>query len=130
MIVVRRETSGGPGAARNEGVGLADTELVAFLDSDCVAPAGWIDQLAGHFDDPRVAAVAPTVRALDGRRSLLDMGNRPAEVRPGRPVGYVPSAALLVRRAALPQRPFDPALRYGEHVDLIWRLIDAGWRVR
>jgi cellulose synthase/poly-beta-1,6-N-acetylglucosamine synthase-like glycosyltransferase len=25
---------------------------------------------------------------------------------------------------------FDPALRYGEDVDLIWRLHDAGWRVR
>ena len=25
---------------------------------------------------------------------------------------------------------FDPALRYGEDVDLIWRLHDAGWRIR
>ena len=65
-----------------------------------------------------------------GRRSPLDMGDRPAEVQPGRRVSYVPSAALLVRRSALPEDPFDPALRYGEDVDLIWRLIDAGWRVR
>jgi mycofactocin glycosyltransferase len=45
-------------------------------------------------------------------------------------VSYVPAAALLVRRSALPDEPFDPELRYGEDVDLIWRLIDAGWRVR
>jgi hypothetical protein len=25
---------------------------------------------------------------------------------------------------------FDPALRVGEDVDLVWRLVDAGWRVR
>jgi GT2 family glycosyltransferase len=43
-------------------------------------------------------------------------------------VRYLPSAALIVRRAALDR--FDPALRYGEDVDLIWRLEKAGWRFR
>jgi hypothetical protein len=44
-------------------------------------------------------------------------------------VSYVPTAALLVRRSVL-GTGFDEALRYGEDVDLIWRLIEAGWRVR
>ena len=81
----------------------------------------WIERLGGHFDDPRVAAVAPRIRASDGGRSPLDLG-------PGRNVRYLPSAALIVRRAAEPW--FDPALRYGEDVDLIWRLETAGWRFR
>jgi len=56
-------------------------------------------------------------------------------VVPGTRVAYVPTAALVVRRAALPPAPgpggvFDPALRWGEDVDLVWRLNDAGWRVR
>jgi hypothetical protein len=41
----------------------------------------------------------------------------------------VPTAALLLRRAAIGDG-FDEALRYGEDVDLVWRLIEAGWRVR
>ncbi len=127
---VRREVSGGPAVARNDGLKRVTTELVAFLDSDTVPPAGWIEQLAGHFEDPKVAAVAPRIRALNKRRSPLDMGEHPAEVGPGRHVSYVPAAALLVRRAALPDDPFDPELRYGEDVDLVWRLITAGWRVR
>jgi GT2 family glycosyltransferase len=122
---VRRETSGGPGAARNTGLEHVETEFVAFLDSDAAPPADWIERLAGHFDDPTVAAVAPRVRA-----KLLDMGDQPAEVRPGTPVPYVPTAAVIMRRSALPDDPFDPKLRYGEDVDLIWRLIDQGWRVR
>jgi mycofactocin glycosyltransferase len=122
---IRRELAGGPAAARNEGLRHVETELVAFLDSDAVPPAGWIERLAGHFEDPGIAAVAPRIRDR-----LLDMGPHESEVGPGRPVSYVPSAALVVRRAALPQDPFDPALRYGEDVDLIWRMIDAGWRVR
>jgi hypothetical protein len=44
-------------------------------------------------------------------------------------VAYVPTAALVARRAALGDG-FDPALRYGEDVDLVWRLTEAGWRVR
>jgi mycofactocin system glycosyltransferase len=127
---IRRDVAGGPAAARNDGVRGVETELVAFLDSDTVPPAGWIEQLAGHFEDPTVAAVAPRVRARNKRRSPLDMGEHPAEVGPGKHVSYVPAAALLMRTAALPEDPFDPALRYGEDVDLIWRLIDAGWRVR
>jgi hypothetical protein len=56
------------------------------------------------------------------------MGANPANVAPGARVAYVPSAALIVRRAAL--GGFDEALRYGEDVDLVWRLHDRGWRVR
>jgi hypothetical protein len=48
---------------------------------------------------------------------------------PGGRVAYVPTAALVVRRAAL-GGGFDPQLRYGEDVDLVWRLHDAGWHVR
>ena len=112
-VLVRRERCGGPAAARNTGVARVTTPFVAFLDADTVPPADWIERLGGHFDDPRVAAVAPRVA---GR--LLDMG-------PGRNVPYVPSAALIVRT---PVR-FDETLRYGEDVDLIWRLLDQGHRV-
>lgn len=115
---IRRDRSGGPAAARNTGLEHATTELVAFLDADTLPPPDWIERLAGHFDDPRVAAVAPRIRAANRRRSPLDLG-------PGRTVPYVPSAALIVRT---PVR-FDAQLRYGEDVDLIWRLQDVGHRV-
>jgi mycofactocin glycosyltransferase len=121
--VLRRSVPGGPAAARNAAIAHVRTELIAFLDSDCVAPADWVRELAGHFEDPRVAAVAPRVGD-----PALDMGPRPADVAPGARVAYVPSAALIVRRAAL--GGFDEALRYGEDVDLVWRLHDRGWRIR
>jgi mycofactocin system glycosyltransferase len=122
--LLRRDTSGGPARARNAALVECTTELVAFLDSDTVAPPRWIERLAGHFADPRVAAVAPRVND-----PALDMGARPANVKPGARVSYVPSAALLVRRGAL-GGGFDPDLRYGEDVDLVWRLHDRGWIVR
>jgi mycofactocin system glycosyltransferase len=152
-IVLRRERTGGPAAARNDGLAGLRTELVAFLDSDCVPPPNWIETLAPHLADPLVGAVAPRVVALpastpaaryEQARGSLDLGVAPARVVPAGRVGYVPTAALLVRRAALDavatraaadrpgdaQAVFDPALRYGEDVDLIWRLHAAGWRIR
>jgi mycofactocin system glycosyltransferase len=137
--LIRREVNGGPAAARNTGLAAVDTELVAFLDSDCVPSPGWIDALAGHLADPAVAAVAPRIVAAPGApagaRNALDLGPRRGRVAPGTPVAYVPTAALLARRAALLDVAadgdvFDPALRYGEDVDLVWRLHAAGRRVR
>jgi len=58
------------------------------------------------------------------------MGSTASQVVPGGRVPYVPTAALVVRRAALGEQAFDERLHCGEDVDLVWRLHDAGWRVR
>ncbi len=138
--LVRREHNGGPGPARDTGVAGVTTELVAFLDSDCVATPGWIEALAAQFADPLVAAAAPRVAPVAGstwagRHAVaagsLDLGDREARVVPGTRVAYVPTAALVVRRSALVDLGgFDPALRYGEDVDFVWRLHEAGRRIR
>lgn len=138
--LVRLDTSRGPAAARNAAIPQVETQLVAFLDSDCIPQDGWIDQLVAHFLDPLVAAVAPRIVGDDENSggaiarfseaySPLNLGQYPARVVPGRRVSYVPTAMLLVRLAAI-DAGFDPELRYGEDVDFVWRLHDAGWRVR
>jgi mycofactocin glycosyltransferase len=134
----RRPVPGGPAAARNDGLALVSTPLVAFLDSDCLAGPGWIAALAAHFHDPMVGAVAPRVRPVTGgdaagryldARAPADMGPREARVLPLTRVSFVPTAALLARREAI-GAGFDVGLRYGEDVDLIWRMTGEGWRVR
>jgi mycofactocin system glycosyltransferase len=138
--VLRHPTAVGPAAARNAGLRAASTSFVAFLDSDCVPVAGWLERLLPHLRDPRLAVVAPRIVALpDGKQtwltpyetavSALDMGPSPASVRPLSSVSYVPSAALLARRAALGDG-FDETMRVAEDVDLVWRLTGCGWRVR
>lgn len=139
--VLTSTTSAGPATARNRLLAAATTRFVAFLDSDCLPPRGWLRPLLPHFADPAVAAVAPRVavdpgsaRLLDRYetvRSPLDLGSRAAAVRPGSPVSYLPAAALVVRRdAARAVGGFEPRLRHGEDVDLVWRLRAAGWTVR
>ncbi|RSN34610.1 mycofactocin system glycosyltransferase [Amycolatopsis sp. WAC 01416] len=137
-LVVRQE-NGGPPAARNTGLAATDTELVAFVDSDCVPPNGWIDTLAAHFADPLVGAVAPRVVPAAGTTwagrytratCCLDLGDTPASVAPNTRVAWVPTTAMIVRREAVADG-FDPALSVaGEDVDFVWRMQKAGWRVR
>ncbi|MFE0419487.1 mycofactocin biosynthesis glycosyltransferase MftF [Streptomyces tendae] len=137
---VRHDSSRGPAAARNTGWRLAGTELVAFLDADVVPDAHWLDPLLRHFGNPEVVAVAPRVLSATGTsllaryeqvRSSLDLGGLAAPVQPGGRVSYVPSAALVVRASALRESGgFDEGMRFGEDVDLVWRLASAGFQVR
>ncbi|MGH8997840.1 MAG: glycosyltransferase, partial [Acidimicrobiia bacterium] len=142
--VIRRPVAGGPAAARNTGIGAASTPLVAFVDSDCLPDTGWLERLLPHFADPAVGAVAPRITGrpaagpvgLAGRYdtacSALDMGPIPAAVgAPGSRVPYVPAAAVVARRHALVELGgFSDDMPLGEDVDLVWRLVGAGWTVR
>jgi mycofactocin system glycosyltransferase len=136
--VIPRRVNGGAGPARNTGLDHVDTPVVVFVDSDCEPHGDWIDRLVRHLADPLVAAVAPRVLRVgssDSNGGSLDLGDRPARVVPNSRVSYVPTAALVVRRAALSDvlvggRVFDEGIGRGEDVDLVWRLHEAGWRVR
>ena len=154
--LVRRAANGGPGAARDTGLAQVTTPLVAFLDVDVVPDPGWLEPLLAHFNDPMVAAVAPRVAAraaatggahgvgrsgrfetTDGLtlfeqdRSPLDLGPAEARVSPRTRVAYVPTTALVARREAIETvGGFDESFRFGEDVDLVWRLVEAGHVVR
>ena len=144
-------STAGQAAARNTGLAAAGTPLVAFLDSDCVPAAGWLDRLLPHFGDPAVAAVAPRIvphgphgphgageadgpgrgwlARYEGISSTLDMGQVASIVRPGAKVPYVPGAALVVRTEAAGDG-FAEDMPVGEDVDFVWRLAARGWHVR
>ncbi len=143
--LLRHRVNRGPAAARNTGLAATSAPVVAFVDADCTVTPGWLDGLLPLFDDPRVGAVAPRVSPRAERRSLLarheaarsalDMGPRRELVRHGAPLGFLPSATLLVRRAAIESvgvggAGFDERMRIGEDVDLVWRLLADGWLVR
>ena len=138
--VIRRDSAGGAAAARNAGLALVETPLVAFVDSDVEVGPGWHSPLRSLLMLERVALVAPRVRApsgptvrarYDAARSPLDLGTRASPVRPGGRVSYLPAAAVVARTEAIRSvGGFDESLRVGEDVDLLWRLHEAEWRIR
>lgn len=140
--VLRLPVNLGPAGARNAGLAEArrrGAPYVLFVDSDVVVTVDALRRLRAAFVDPGLAVVAPRIRGLvetgsaltryEAVASSLDRGPRSAFVAPGTAVAYVPSAVLLARVAALGEG-FAADLRVGEDVDLVWRLVRAGWRVR
>lgn len=134
-------SNGGPARARNEGLRHVTTPYVAFADSDVVVSPDTIPLLLKHFNDRRVALAGPRIYGLDHgagmnwieryeeARSSLDLGTYPATVRPRSPVSWLPGAFLVGRVDALGDG-FSEGSRVGEDVDLVWRLVQEGWRIR
>ncbi|MFJ3212663.1 mycofactocin biosynthesis glycosyltransferase MftF [Streptomyces flaveolus] len=133
----------GPAGARNAGLRHVTTPYVAFVDSDIVLTAETVSTLLRHFSDPRVAMAVPRITGLavtqasgwlgryESTRSSLDLGAHPAAVRPGTPVSWAPSACVVARVDVLTKSGgFDERMRVGEDVDLCWRLVRDGWRIR
>jgi len=136
---VRLATNEGPAAARNLGLATTSRPFVCFADADVEIDNALdvLGRLRGHFCDPQVAAVGARVRGASGPRErdrfehacgALDLGARSGLVTPHAAVAYLPAACLMVRRDAIGEG-FDPSMRLGEDVDLIWRLVESGWLV-
>lgn len=140
ITVIRRDTNGGPGAARNTGIQHVTTKFAAFVDADVVTSSDSLRQLASVLRDESVALAAPRIATenektflseYESLRSPLDLGNEPAVVRPLSRVSYVPSAVLVGRTIQLREQfSFNETMRLGEDVDLIWRIVESGQIVR
>lgn len=124
---------GVPGG-RHEGVRLATTEVVAFLDDDAVLltpDAG--ERIERCFDDPRCGAVSMRIEDEAGevqRRHVPRWGRRGADV--AGPAATFLGGASAVRRSAYDRvGGYWGDLFYAhEELDLSWRLHDAAFEVQ
>ncbi len=128
----------GAAQSRNRGAQAARFDLLAYLDSDCIATKDWLAALVPAFSDPTVAAAGGMLRAWE-RRSLLGsyedkksslyMGSQEQQVTLAGPLTYLSTANLLVRREALNNIGGFAPMPFGEDVDLCRRLLLDGARI-
>src|SRR6185312_8951402 len=107
LCVVRHTQQQGVARSRNSGAEAAQSALLAYIDSDCIASSRWLAELVPAFQDTSLAAVGGMIRAYESKsmlgryedvRSSLFMGVRPQQVHLEGPLTYLPTANLLVRR--------------------------------
>jgi len=121
---------------RNLAARKARGEILAFIDSDCLADPQWLKALIPVFRDHTIGALGGRVdtyfneKGLDRYekvKSSLTMGSWTRRSSKNDPFFYVPSCNLLVRRENFLQLGgFGEDLVVGEDVDLCWRLQDEG----
>ncbi len=124
---------------RNLAARRAKGEILAFLDSDCVADPLWLRELIPAFRDPSNGAVGGLVDSWFNEKNLdhyekvkssLNLGPWPKSSREGDHSFYLPSCNLLVQRNLFLQLGgFREDMVVGEDVDFCWRLQDQGHHV-
>ncbi len=119
----------GAAAARNAGIRAAESDLVAFLDADCIPRPNWlaplVEELRRREDlggvGGRIVAAAPGTLLesyAERRRYVSQEGALAEPIAP-----YLLTASCCYRRDALERLGgLDESLRSGEDLDLSWRL--------
>ncbi len=73
-VRLERETTPGPGPARNRGVDLSCGALLAFIDADCIADPNWLAVIERSFSEDaalRIAGGDVQIAVADPRRLTL-----------------------------------------------------------
>ncbi|MCB1036301.1 MAG: glycosyltransferase, partial [Acidobacteria bacterium] len=124
---VRLVTGGGagPGAARNLGIEEADSPLIWFVDSDCVAEPGALEFLIPHLEDQGVAAVSGSYGNMDPGSLLSTLIHEEIVERhlsmPSR-VDFLATFNVIYRRSVLIEVGcFNERFITAEDADLSWR---------
>ncbi|MEE4349793.1 MAG: glycosyltransferase family A protein [Pacificimonas sp.] len=131
--LLKRETNGGPAAARNDGIEAACGDIIAFLDADDRWSADLLtahgsalssranvsmSALQGDVVGPSGTVIEPVIYGWvfshpDPARALLWSS-------------YLQTSGVAVRKAVLTGRPFDESLRTGEDRDLFIQVAMSG----
>lgn len=145
--LVRNDANRGFGGACNQGLRLAEGEMLVLLNQDTMVAPGWLAGLAAALEsDPRIGAAGSKAHYPDGSiqhaGGVVDVQGLGAHRGYRRPdqggydaledVDYVTGAALAVRRAAYVEvGGLDDGfgMAYFEDVDWCYRIRAAGWRV-
>ncbi|MEE8434040.1 MAG: glycosyltransferase [bacterium] len=163
---LRSDRNLGPASARNlaagtpwnggeAGGGETPSEVLAFVDSDCVPAPDWLAGLAAVLETPGIDTVgidtvgigttgidavgggvipldtSPLLGRYEGACSSLVLGDAPGAAGwLGHRISYLPSCNLAVGREAFERvGGFREGWRTGEDVDFSWRLAGQGLRM-
>ena len=123
----------GPGAARNLGWRAAKSELIWFIDSDCVAEPGALEHLLPHMEDPKVGGAGGSYGNMRPDSLLACLIHEEILARhrtmPSR-VNFLATFNVVYRRSILEQiGGFDERFLLGQDAELAWRVIAAGYEL-
>ena len=121
----------GPGSARNLGWQTAKTDLVWFVDSDCVSEPNALAPLLARFDDEKTGGVSGSYGNMRPDSLLACLIHEEIIARHRRMpkvVNFLATFNVVYRREALERvGGFDERFLKGQDAELSWRVMEAGY---
>jgi mycofactocin system glycosyltransferase len=124
---------------RNLAAHHARGDILAFIDSDCLAGSAWLRELVPAFKDSQLGACGGAVDSYFSKNGLdhyekvkssLNVSSWFKRSQKNNPFFYLPTCNLLVRRQLfLELGGFKEELVVGEDVDLCWRIQKMGYQI-
>lgn len=130
------QTHKGPAAARNLGMRRAGSDIICFVDNDCILESDWVRKMVeAHELNPGIAAVGGLTRVNHNNlkaavSQCLSDGAIEAPVGISRQVIFLPTCNVSVKRKLLKGREFNElfSLPAGEDLEFFWRIFKQGGR--
>ncbi len=126
----------GPASARNLGSSLADGDILAFIDSDCIPEKDWLLKLIEGFDNDMIGVVAGSYSIANPESLLSRLIHEEIKwrhMRFGIFIKAFGSYNFGIRKKLFEEiGGFDESYRRasGEDNDLSYRVIKAGYKIR
>jgi len=126
LVLLYNEKNQGASSARNRGIGKALGRYIAFLDSDCIAKANWLEEIIKPFDlDPAVMITAGKTIGPSLAGNYWQQINE-VQSYTARKDGFVREAHscnMGVRTSFIRENLFDESLPFSEDLDLCLRCL-------
>ena len=129
-----QKANGGPASARNAGLKASEAEIIAFIDSDCVAAPDWLEKLISTLVTAEAAGVGGPVLGAEITSLVADYLEASKfyrhRVRNGK-VDYLITGNTAFRRMALLDVGGFRTIGAGgsDDVDLSFKLQQAGYKL-
>ncbi len=135
-VKVIQQENAGPAAARNAGADIAQGDILAFTDADCVPSPTWLAHLIEPFRDPQVVGAKGTYRTdqrgLVPRFVQQEYGYKYVQMAKQDSIDFIDTYSAAYRRAVfLENGGFDSAFAVPsvEDQELSFRLARKGYRM-